>query len=334
MGSLILEAQIDKAANQPEAASKRFRDYAGRPDLTTAGRWRLADTAETPRPDRRGRVDLPPRGRRAAPRPPGPAQQVRLAVFLARHGTLKEAIDLCEGLWADPALRENRWPPSASRCSATPPPPSTRRRPDASSAGSSRAAARIRGSMSYLRRAGQPLRAAGRLRQGRGRVPHGDQDQRSRRDRLQQPRLADRAARAATGSEALDLINNAIRAKGPLAGIPRHPGHDLPDHRRRPQRHRRPRGGLPGRPHGPQVFPPGPGLSQGSTRRRRPASVLEAGKTRGLPGGLHRLEVDEYNQVAGELGMKLIASPLRRGGPCRRAPGAGGDQGSAAICLR
>ena len=27
-------------------------------------------------------------------------------MFLARRGRIKEAVDLCEGLWADPALRE------------------------------------------------------------------------------------------------------------------------------------------------------------------------------------------------------------------------------------
>ena len=32
--------------------------------------------------------------------------------------------------------------------------------------------------------------------------------------------------------------------------------------------------------------------------------ALEAGKTRGLPLGLHKLEADEYQKVAGELGMK------------------------------
>jgi hypothetical protein len=32
--------------------------------------------------------------------------------------------------------------------------------------------------------------------------------------------------------------------------------------------------------------------------------VLEAGKSRGLPGGLHRLEAAKYQELVGALGMK------------------------------
>ena len=125
LGSLILEAQIDLAARQPKAAAKRFRDFAVRSDVSTAGRWRLADAAEAI-----GLVNAAEWiSRRTADEPPadrqGPPNKVRLAFFLARHGKVKDAVDICEGLWADAdALRrESLSRRHASRCSATPAPP-------------------------------------------------------------------------------------------------------------------------------------------------------------------------------------------------------------------
>ena len=131
---VILEAQIDKAANQLDAASARIRDFAGRPGLHRGGpvdawRTRPSSSACSTRPR--------PSTAAVAAQPPADPGQFQLAVFLARRGRIKDAIDLCEALWADPALRDAGRPPCASRSSATPMPPSTRCRPDASSPGSS-----------------------------------------------------------------------------------------------------------------------------------------------------------------------------------------------------
>src|SRR5262249_13876797 len=43
---LVMEAQLDKAANRPDEAARRIRQFADRPDLATAGRLLLAGTAE------------------------------------------------------------------------------------------------------------------------------------------------------------------------------------------------------------------------------------------------------------------------------------------------
>jgi Tfp pilus assembly protein PilF len=42
-------------------------------------------------------------------------------------------------------------------------------------------------------------------------------------------------------------------------------------------------------------------LNLGNKEKAR--NILKAGKARGLPTGLHRLEVDEYNKIVGELGI-------------------------------
>ena len=101
-GRSLLEAQIDKAADQLDAATARIRDFAGRPGLTTADRLRLATAAE-----RLGLLDAAETVyRRIAAEPPADPNQFALVGFLARHARLKDAVDLCETLWADAALRE------------------------------------------------------------------------------------------------------------------------------------------------------------------------------------------------------------------------------------
>ncbi len=121
-GPVLLEAQIDRAAGQLEAATAadpRLRRPA-RPHhrgSLAPGRRGRADRAA-----RRGRGDLPPHRGRAArrhqrvpaghlPRPPRPPQGCRRP---------------CETLWAKPATPRERWPPRASASSATPASPPTR----------------------------------------------------------------------------------------------------------------------------------------------------------------------------------------------------------------
>ena len=145
LGSLILEAQIDKAAGQPEAAAKRFRDFAARADVTTAGRWRLADTAEAI-----GLIDAAEWiHRRAADEPPadrqGPPNKVRLAALpRPPRQASRTPSTSARASGPTPARRENL----AAVCVqmlCNPASPWTTRRPGASSAGSSRPRARIRG---------------------------------------------------------------------------------------------------------------------------------------------------------------------------------------------
>ena len=97
---------------------KRFRDLAGRPGLTMLGRLRLANVAE-----QLGLLDAaesiyaggaPPSRRPTQPVPDGPVPRP--------PGRVKDALDICESLRADPALRE-RVAAAASRSPATPGPP-------------------------------------------------------------------------------------------------------------------------------------------------------------------------------------------------------------------
>ena len=262
LGSLILEAQIDLAAGQPEAASKRFRDCAARADVTTAGRWRLADTAEA-----LGLIDAAEWiHRRAADEPPpdrqGPPNKARLAGFLARHGKLKEAVDICEGLWADPARRENL----AAVCiqmlcnPASPVDDAQTRRVigwfEQVTREDPRAMSYHVGLGSLFERLGDYSRAEDAYRTAT-RI--------NDRDGVASNNLAWLIALRGDGetNEALRLINDAIRARPAVAeyhdtrgmiylrmGDTTHAISDLEE-------------AFKGLPDGPQVFPPGPGLSPG-----------------------------------------------------------------------
>ena len=133
MGPVLLEAQIDKAAGQLDAATARIRDYAGRPGLTTADRFAPGDPGRADRPARCGRGGLPPHRGRAAgrpqqvpadrvPRPPWPPQGRRRPL----RGPLGRRRPPREG-----GRRVRRHPQRSRHSSSTP------RSSGASSAGSS-----------------------------------------------------------------------------------------------------------------------------------------------------------------------------------------------------
>ena len=104
------------------------------------------------------------------------------------------------------------------------------------------------------------------------------------------------------GSEALELINNAIRAKGAIpeyldtrgmiylsAGEGRRAIADLES-------------ALRAAPSPPKYFHLAQAYLQ-LNENEKARRILEAGKTRGLPGGLHPLELAAYNEVSTKLGM-------------------------------
>jgi cellulose synthase operon protein C len=105
LAAVVMEAEIDKAAKRPEEAAKRIRQFADRPDLTATGRLRVAEAAE-----RLGLFDAAEAVyRRLAAEPADPAAMpnwARLAAYLARRGKVKDAIDLCDAHWADPRQRQ------------------------------------------------------------------------------------------------------------------------------------------------------------------------------------------------------------------------------------
>jgi tetratricopeptide (TPR) repeat protein len=301
LGSLILEANIDLAARQPDAAAKRFRDFALRSDVTTAGRWRLADTAEA-----LGLLDAAEWiHRRAAEEPPadrqGPPNRVRLAFFLARHGKVKEAVDICEGLWADPARRENLSAVCVQMLCEPASPPD---------------AAQIGRVVGWLEKASVDNPRAMPFQVGLGNLFERLGDYRKAEDAYRRAiKINDRdgiasnnlawliALQGGKGNEALDLINHAIRAKGPLAeyldtrgmiylgmGDPKRAVADL-------------EAAFRASPTTPKYFHLAQAYLQ-LNQKDKARKVLEVGKTRGLPGGLHRLEADKYQKVAGALGMK------------------------------
>jgi len=109
------------------------------------------------------------------------------------------------------------------------------------------------------------------------------------------------ALRGGQGSDALDLVNKAIRLKGPLpdfldtrgvvyltAGEPRSAIADF-------------EAALASQPTGPKYFH----LAQAYLKvndKEKAKKSLEAAQTKGLPNGLHRLELAAYRKVLDELG--------------------------------
>ena len=154
---------------------------------TAAERLGLLDAAETVY-------------RRVAADPPADPNQFVLVGFLARHARLKDAVDLCESLWAnaDADLREK----VAAACvgilsdPATPADPVQLQRVIG---WVERARLEKPQSMMYLLGLGNLNERLGDYRKAEEMYRTAINSQRPRRHRLQQPRLADRAAQARGG---------------------------------------------------------------------------------------------------------------------------------------
>ncbi len=303
MAPLILEVQIDKAADQIGTAEDRIRAFAGRPDVTTADRISLATVAET-----LGLLEVAEEiYRRVAGEPPvdagGPPNRIRLALYLARHDRIKEAVDICEALWADKAHREQ----VAAAC------------------------VEVLGNTKIPLDASQTGRVIGWLERARGESPQslifliglanlyerlGEYAKAEELYRIAirgdgRNGLVANAAnnlawlivlRGGKDPEALKLIDDAIKARGPIpefldtrgmiylnAGEGRRAIADLET-------------ALKAAPSAPKYFH----LAQAYLKlndKEKARKFLETGKSRGLPGGLHRLEVTAYNQVTKDLGL-------------------------------
>jgi tetratricopeptide (TPR) repeat protein len=299
--SLMLEARIDKAANQLDVATKRFLEYAARADTTA--RLRAADAAE-----KIGLYDAAESiYRRTSDEPPpdrlGPPNRARLAIFLARHGKLKEAIDICEGLWADLAGRETIAIACVEMlCNPAVPVDETQVR-------------RVVGWFELAReenpRSMPYLVGLGSLYDRLGDYPNAVEKYRTAikindRDGIASNNLAWLLAfngGKAKADEAFTLIDHTIRVRGPQPEFLDTRGmiylklddvtHAVGDLEQ----------ACKNAPSPAKYFH----LAQAYLKQKDPVKArktLMDGKTRGLPGGLHRLEVPEYNQLASELKMK------------------------------
>ena len=97
LGTVLIQVKLDQARNQLGEAAKRIRDFADRPNLTPQMLEALANEAE-----KLGQVELAEQfyDRRKA-MPDVLRGKVLLAAFLGRHGHAKDALDICEPLWAN-----------------------------------------------------------------------------------------------------------------------------------------------------------------------------------------------------------------------------------------
>jgi tetratricopeptide (TPR) repeat protein len=303
MASLILEVQIDQAANQIGAAQARMRAFADRSDVTTADRIRLATLAE-----QLGLLDAAEAiYARIADEPPvdpnGPPNRIRLALYRARHGRVKDAIDICEALWADKAHRQQ----VAAACVET--------LCDTNVPLDATQANRVIGWIEQARVESPQslifLIGLANLYERLGDYPKAEElyriaikgDERNGMVANAANNLAWLIAlKGGKEPEALKLIEGAIKARGAIpefldtrgmiylnAGDGRRAVLDLET-------------ALKAAPSPPKYFH----LAQAYLKlkdKEKARKFLETGKSRGLPGGLHRLELTAYNQVTKELGL-------------------------------
>jgi len=96
--TLILEVKLNRVRNRLEESRKLIKAFADRPHLIPAVQATLANLA-----DELGQFKLAERlYRQLAALPTDSRGKIMLALFLGRHGHTKDALDICEPLWANP----------------------------------------------------------------------------------------------------------------------------------------------------------------------------------------------------------------------------------------
>jgi tetratricopeptide (TPR) repeat protein len=303
MDSLILEVQIDKAAKQVDAARDRILAFADRTGVTTAGRIRLATVAEE-----LGLLDVAKTlYDRIAGEPPvdptGLPNRVRLALYLARHGQVKDAVDIYEALWANTAHRDQ----VAAACVETL--CNTNIPLDASQV--SRVIAWLEKARGESPQSTIFLVGLANLYERLGDYPKAEELYRIAVKGDERNGLVANAAnnlawlialKGGKEPEALKLIDGAIKARGPVPEFLDTRGMiylNADDVRRAVVDLET---ALKASPSAPKYFH----LAQAYLKlneKEKARKFLETGKSRGLPVGLHRLERTAYDQVAKELGL-------------------------------
>ena len=210
-----------------------------------------------------GRTDgePPPEGSNAP-------NQARHALFLARRGRIKDAVDLCEGLWAEPKTRLTAADVSI-RIACDPAIPLDE--------------SQVRRIVGHYQRAIAEDQQSMILTIGLGNILErlGDYDgaeamyrkaiRINDSDGIASNNLAWlMALKGGRGPEALDLIDKAITVKGPLPEYLDTRGMIYLGAGERQRSCRRSRGGPPRRPDTVQVFPPCPGLSSAQRQGEGP----------------------------------------------------------------
>ena len=302
LATAVMEARLDKAANRTDKAADRLRQFADRTDLTAAGRLRVAVAAE-----QLGLFEVAEEiVRRIATEPStepgGLPNWARLAAYLARRGKVKEAVHLCGSHWATGKDREQ----VASICIGI-----------LANADTPLDTGEIQRVIGWLEQARlqwpkafiYPL-GLGNLYERLGDYPKAEERYRNAislgdNDGVAANNLAWLLALRGGGreAEALRLIDKAIRAKGAnpeyldTRGMVRllatGQGQDAIEDLET---------ALKAAPSPSKYFH----LAQAYFRlndKDKARRILEAGKNRGLPSGLHNLELAAYKEMSSKLGM-------------------------------
>ncbi|HEX3446679.1 MAG TPA: tetratricopeptide repeat protein [Isosphaeraceae bacterium] len=103
IATLALQVDLYRARNQLDAAADLIRTTADRPDLAPSMLKQLAELAE-----RIDKLDLAEQvHKKYADSSNSPLQKYPLVIFLAKNDRLEKALDICEPLWANPRDMES-----------------------------------------------------------------------------------------------------------------------------------------------------------------------------------------------------------------------------------
>ncbi len=305
LASLMLEVALDKARNRLDEATARVRSTAERPNLNPATRLLLGELAE-----QIGQFDLAEQiYRRVAAEPAILPNQARLVQFLVHHNQLDDALDFCDSLW-----KEGRDHGAVAQLGLI-----------------------ALGDPNIPASPAQINRAVGWLQQVAGENPKSTQyrfglgnlferlgeDQKAKEQYREVINIGDREGTASNNlawlmalkgtsrerSDALVLINKAIQLQGSQPdSSSRLP--DFLDTRavvylsfgEGPNAVKDLEAAVAAQPTAPKLFHLAQAYLEVKDKEKAKKS-LEAAKTRGLPKGLHPLEMVVYEKVCHELGM-------------------------------
>jgi tetratricopeptide (TPR) repeat protein len=297
LGALSLQVEIDRARKQPDHAVELIRAWSARPGLTPAGQTALARLAE-----RLDRFDLAEQfHRKAAAQPNDVAGKVALVEFLVRRRPIKDVVDYSESLWKEAGTRDLGARIAVgvlSEAGAADPVQKEQ---------AERVAGWLESALEREPRSTNLLSALGSLRERQGRYPDAEALYRravaaADRDWVSLNNLAWLTAlKDNKGREALDYINRAIAVRGPqpefldtrgvvyvIAGEGENAVKDLEV-------------AVKDSPKANRLFH----LAQAYLKvndKEKAKKSLELAKAKGLPAGLHDLELTAYRKVLDELG--------------------------------
>jgi tetratricopeptide (TPR) repeat protein len=298
LNTLMVALEIDRAREQNETGAERIRAWVDRPNVNPRILLILAGQSE-----QFGRLDLAEQllRRARATAPSEPQYTLGLARFLGRHNSrTKDALDLCESLWANPV---NRNLVAGVAIEIILGPDSTE-----DPAQLKRVSGWVEQAIAAPQAPAQLILGLGTLRDQEGRYDDAMQFYRRALERDGRESIALNnlawlvALKDGKPKEALPLVNQALAIKGQIPDFLDTRGvvylvdgdiqHAIADFEAATAK--------VSATSGSRLFHLAQAYHQAKNDQKA-KEVLEAAKTKGLPNGLHPLEQPAYNRLLSEL---------------------------------